>query len=471
MTLAHAHDAFTAIRGEMEPPMNRHIACLLKHTVKLSDFLHGHTITCKGKVPQGVIMRHSNTPPLTYCNALLALTVAMCFALSTAQAQDGPCCSAHDGKGCMSQDCNDTVCQLDPFCCSMSWDERCALEASVLCQACRATNACEVPIADIDELTPCDFGLPLDCTTIQNIRPLIPGLKLGGRAWSSETSRDVDWFEISLDEPQMLRIELWTQGSIGLAIVDDQCPPTTLAEGVDGCSSITQTCVPAGVTRITVRSLLFENISCEDDRARYTIQAALTPCTLTRLVNDRCDMALPIGVGQIFTDTTNATTEPSWLPSSCDEGAGLAFTHDAWFRFTANASGIFQASTCVAPTFDSRLAVYADCGGDLLACSDDSCDGVGSSAEFQMYCGATALIRIGGWGSGGPITLSIDPIFTVSCSCPADLDNSGEVDTSDVALCLLDMGNIGGSSDIDQDGEVSTGDLSIILISTGRCDS
>jgi hypothetical protein len=88
-----------------------------------------------------------------------------------------------------------------------------------------------------------------------------------------------------------------------------------------------------------------------------------------------------------------------------------------------------------------------------------------------MYCGATALIRIGGWGTGGPITLSIDPIFTVSCSCPADLDNSGEVDTSDVALCLLDMGNIGGSSDIDQDGEVSTGDLSIILLSTGPCDS
>ena len=111
----------------------------------------------------------------------------------------------------------------------MSWDERCALEASVLCQACRATSACEVPIADIEELTPCDFGLPQDCTTIQNIRPLIPGLKLGGRAWSSETSRDVDWFEISLDEPQMLRIELWTQGSIGVAIVDDQCPPTTLS--------------------------------------------------------------------------------------------------------------------------------------------------------------------------------------------------------------------------------------------------
>ena len=410
--------------------MNRHIACILKSLWLFTQFLN-----------------------------------------STSQAQDSPCCVAHAGVACINQECSDTICQLDPFCCSLAWDERCAMEAGVLCDSCRTTSACEVPLADLQELTMCELDVPVQCGAPEDIRTLIPDLKFGGRAWSTQTSRDVDWFEISLDSPQLLSIELWTQGSIGAVILDDQCPPTTLAEGVDGCSSITQACVPAGITRVVVRSLLFENISCEDDRSLYTIRTSLSPCTLDRLVNDRCDMALPIGVCETYTDTTNATTEPTWLASSCDEGAGLAFTHDAWFNFTANSSGIFQVNTCLAPTFDSRLAVYANCGGDLLACSDDACEDNGASCEFQLNCGATALIRVGGWGSGGPITLSIAPVSTISCTCPADLDGSGEVDSSDVALCLMELGSQNNLIDLDGDGEVSSGDLALILLSTGACNS
>ena len=467
--------------------MNRHIACLLESFGHRSGNRSGNrsvhscvnhhscalnpTLCVLCPPPAAVRARPASMARRKYWRALQALVLACCATLSNALAQDGPCCSAHAGTGCASQDCLDTVCQLDPFCCSMSWDERCALEAGVLCQMCHASSVCDIPSADLEEMCVCVLDTPVDCAQLQDIRQLIPNVKYGGHAWSSATSRDVDWFEIELDSPQLLSIELWTRGSIGVAMVDDQCPPNTLAEGVDGCSSMTQACVPAGITRITVRSLLFENISCEDDRSRYTMQVSIGPCTLERLVNDRCDMALPMDVGTILTDTTYATTEPSWLPSLCNEGAGLAFTHDAWFHFTANVSGIFQASTCVGPTFDSRLAVYADCGGDVLACNDDACDGVGSSAEFQLTCGESALIRVGGWGSGGPITLTIDQLLTISCTCPADLDGSGEVDTSDVALCLLDIGNCGGAFDLDQDGEVSSGDLSIILLSTGACDS
>ena len=459
--------------------MNRHIACPLGRHAYQFSFVNTNATPFAYLCPnswarsgaRGALQRHWPVMLAHWVTALCAVVAAWCLAISPAQAQTEPCCSSHVGTGCLNQQCNDTVCQLDPFCCSLAWDDRCAVEASVLCETCRPVDTCEIPTSDLEEMTMCESAAANTCDNVPDIRALIPDLKLGGRAWSTETNRDVDWFEITLDSPQLLSIQMWTQGPIALAIMDDQCPPTTLAEGVDGCPSITQACVPAGVTRVVVRSLLFENISCQDERSRYTIQASIAPCTLTPVVNDRCDMALPVGVGDTCTDTTNATTETTWLPNSCDEGAGLAFTHDVWFSFTATASGIFQASTCVGPTFDSRLAVYCDCGGDLLACSDDTYDGVGASAEFQMTCGATALIRIGGWGSGGLITFSLNSIATVSCACPADLDGSGEIDSADVGACLLEMGSFGGPADIDGDGEVSSGDIGLILLSAGPCDS
>jgi len=463
----------TAQSGEMEPSMNRHIACLLNSS-DVSRKLPRFTLFRNTSALRATALARRIALPLpdstrVICAFVWSCMLACCLISAPTIAQNNPCCGPHAGMGCFNQECNDTVCLLDPFCCSIAWDERCALEAGVLCQVCRSTTECQVPIPDLDEMNSCGIAIPQNCENSMDARALIPGLKFGGQAWSTDIDRDVDWFEIWLDTPQLLSIEMWTTGSIGVAILDDQCPPTTLAEGVDGCSSITRACVPAGRTRVVVRSILFDNISCQDERSHYTIQASVTPCTPVRLINDRCDMALPVNVGQTFADTTNATSENTWLPTSCDDGAGLAFTHDAWFTFTAHAWGIFQVNTCNVLTFDSRIAVYSDCGGDLLACSDDACDGDGAMAEFEMACGETAFIRVGGWGVGGPITLSIEPVSTSSCNCPADFDSSGEVNSADVGLCLAHFGEMGGPLDLNGDGEVSSGDLGIILLSFGNC--
>ena len=457
--------------------MNRHIACLLnssdlsKKLPRFTLFRNKSALRANASARRIALPLPLPLPESTrvMCALVWSCMLACCLISAPTLAQNNPCCGAHAGMGCVNQECNDTVCLLDPFCCSIAWDERCALEAGVLCQTCRATAECEVPIPDLDEMTMCENDLPQECENLQDVRALIPNLKLGGQAWSTETDRDVDWFEIWLDSPQLLSIEMWTTGSIGLAIVDDQCPPTTFAEGVDGCSSITRACVPAGLTRVAVRSILFENISCQDDRSRYTIQASVTPCTPERLINDRCDMASPVYVGETLADTTHATSESTWLPTSCDDGAGLAFTHDAWFKFTAHGSGSYQVNTCSALTFDSRIAIYSDCGGDLIACSDDACDGEGAMTEFEMTCGSTALIRVGGWGVGGPITLSVNPIVASTCNCPADFDGSGMVNSADVGICLLQFGEIGGPIDLNGDGQVSSADLGMILLSFGPC--
>ena len=39
------------------------------------------------------------------------------------------CCEAHDGMGCNDSDCEEDLCQDDPFCCSVAWDEDCVIRA------------------------------------------------------------------------------------------------------------------------------------------------------------------------------------------------------------------------------------------------------------------------------------------------------------------------------------------------------
>ena len=53
--------------------------------------------------------------------------------------------------------------------------------------------------------------------------------------------------------------------------------------------------------------------------------------------------------------------------------------------------------------------------------------------------------------------------------CPSDLDGSEQVDFGDVALVLLQMGDLGGPADLDASGAVDTADVSILLLDYGPC--
>ena len=55
-------------------------------------------------------------------------------------------------------------------------------------------------------------------------------------------------------------------------------------------------------------------------------------------------------------------------------------------------------------------------------------------------------------------------------ACFGDLDGSGEVDSGDVALALLDSGACPGCpGDLDESGEIDSGDVALILLSAGAC--
>ncbi|MCE9619177.1 MAG: hypothetical protein K8R92_04640 [Planctomycetes bacterium] len=60
--------------------------------------------------------------------------------------------------------------------------------------------------------------------------------------------------------------------------------------------------------------------------------------------------------------------------------------------------------------------------------------------------------------------------MVATASCPADLDGSGEVDSGDIGLMLLDFGPCPGCpSDLDGSGEVDGGDIGLALLDFGPC--
>jgi hypothetical protein len=63
-----------------------------------------------------------------------------------------------------------------------------------------------------------------------------------------------------------------------------------------------------------------------------------------------------------------------------------------------------------------------------------------------------------------------DGVCQISVPCFGDIDGSGEVDSGDVSLTLLEAGPCDACpADLDGSGEVDSGDVSLVLLSTGPC--
>jgi len=101
-----------------------------------------------------------------------------------------------------------------------------------------------------------------------------------------------------------------------------------------------------------------------------------------------CQSPLPAAVG----DTAFATTPGTLLSltaagSSCDVssfGSNIIF-NVSWLRFVPPSTGDFQISTCGLVPFDSRIAVFGECGNQLacIAGNDDSSGCQLSSSSVQ----------------------------------------------------------------------------------------
>lgn len=144
--------------------------------------------------------------------------------------------------------------------------------------------------------------------------------------------------------------------------------------------------------------------------------------------NDMCFEALPITLnsGSIPVTTTYATND------STDPSCGGNGIVDVWFSFVY-AGGTVTIVT--SGTMDTRLAVYAGCGGTQVACDDDA--GPGNLSLITLSCaqlqqGQTYYIQAGGYNAiAGSFGLSVTSVGASGCTNPLATNYSGCATTDD----------------------------------------
>jgi hypothetical protein len=107
-----------------------------------------------------------------------------------------------------------------------------------------------------------------------------------------------------------------------------------------------------------------------------------------------------------------------------------------------------------------------------VACNDNvtGCPGVGSSkVAFTVQCGQQYFFRVGPKsGQGGDVAITLVAGQSTICpNCPEDLNNSGSVDSLDIAFLLNAWGTAAG--DLTGDGTTSSPDMAVLLNAWGPC--
>ncbi|MFO0855751.1 MAG: hypothetical protein U0640_00160 [Phycisphaerales bacterium] len=132
--------------------------------------------------------------------------------------------------------------------------------------------------------------------------------------------------------------------------------------------------------------------------------------------NDTCSNRQSVGQGTVNFSNVGAGTETANSPTF-----GQIF-NDLWFTRTFTQAGTLTVSTCDAPTFDTKLAVYEsnNCSGleaKLRGWSDNAaCNPNAASVTIPVNPGAYA-IRVGAVGAGGFGSGTLNVTFTAGPVC------------------------------------------------------
>ena len=338
----------------------------------------------------------------TRCHMIALLLLGLLSSSVDAQCLDGPCDVAHGGMGCIVDECCEAVCDVDPNCCAIGWDEFCVVVAEEICDGlacpgsqpcdafstvpgcddrdcCRLTcdhdwyccwvqwddfcielarDVCTAPVCELqvppdamDESEPCDERLNDGCNILsEKTMPVVPGDVVLGTTTTS-SPRDTDWFRLQLEEPTSIRV-----------VLDSEFPA----------------------------QLVLQSGVCDGPLEFHSVHEAL-PC------GDALEIDLQLESGQ-------------------------------W-------------SLIVSPGFE-RIGLR-----DFLPCALDELEK--GEEPPPVHFGVRYL-------------LSVLP-GEVGCPGDPDLDGDGEVGGADLTLLLVNWGGESPAADLDCDGVVGGGDLSLML--------
>ncbi len=147
--------------------------------------------------------------------------------------------------------------------------------------------------------------------------------------------------------------------------------------------------------------------------------------------NDECVAASEFIIDSGPITLSNLNTAIDGPDPTCG-GLGI---HDVWFYFVY-AQGNITIQTTLGTLTDTRLALYATCGGDVVACNDDNGN---YSSILNLGCsslqaGNTYYVQVGGYNAlQGEFVLNITSTPVVGCTNPiasnydvcATVDNGG----------------------------------------------
>ncbi len=139
------------------------------------------------------------------------------------------------------------------------------------------------------------------------------------------------------------------------------------------------------------------------DRDVYSYSRAAAPA------NDTCANAIDLGGvsgGPVAVFGSLSGAFPSvGLTGLCGSST---FSPDVFYTYTPVCSGPYRFDVS---GFDTVLALYDSCGGNLIECDDDSGNGSASQINVNLVAGQPVLVRVSGFANRtGDFSLGIQPL-------------------------------------------------------------
>lgn len=344
---------------------------------------------------------------------------------------DSSCCFPNGTWYCDDWVCFNAVWEFDPFCVCIAWDAICATEAAILCPT-------------ICTLGPVAFE-PIECGDI-----------VYGSLWLGENDlHDTDWYAFTLVRRTLVTVTVEAGRAIRFGIAEtDGVPDCALATEIDPVAT-TDACEAGSVSRclepgthwIKIEPWDYVTSLCTQWRAPYvlTLDCSGRGCTPPDPINDTCELATPISVGETQIDSTDASSSGDVIP-------GCLFSmlsKDLWFTFEPPHDGLVRIGTCNgAYGIDGLTLATGTCGAlTAVACADFSSDCPLGGAALEAYVeeGTTYHLRVGS-SQQGEGTLSIAylgcdgaPYSVVTLEPYAGLSKAGGINEAGV-MCGRHVG-------------------------------
>jgi hypothetical protein len=163
--------------------------------------------------------------------------------------------------------------------------------------------------------------------------------------------------------------------------------------------------------------------------------------------NDECDGAIMLTCNSVtVADNTLATINPADPFISCHFGGPQQGDGSIWYKFVAtDTSARIQTCGSFAPADDSIIAVYDDCNGFEIGCSEDFC-GLLSRVDLQgLTIGNTYTIMLASYD------VSDQGMYTLELVCPVPAAAPGDECSSALPIASLPFSTSGDTSMFEPD--------------------